>query len=57
MMGLARGTVYNLAAAGKIRGVLVRVKGQKSGIRLWDVESVRAFIRGQMSLTESEVAA
>ncbi len=56
IFGLARGTVYNLAAAGKIRGVLLRVKGKKSGVRLWDVNSVRAYIRSQM-LTEGEVAA
>lgn len=48
MFGLARGTVYNLHRDGKIRGVLLRVKGRKSGVRLWDVSSVRAFIRDSM---------
>ena len=42
--GLKRGTTYNLWRAGKIRGVLLRVKGQKSGVRLWDMASIRAFI-------------
>jgi hypothetical protein len=55
--GIARGSAYNLAAAGKIRGVLIRVRGKKSGVRLWDASSVRAFIRSQMALTEGEVAA
>jgi hypothetical protein len=55
IFGLARGTVYNLHAAGKIRGVLLRVRGKKSGVRLWDAQSVRDFIHSQ--ITEGEVAA
>jgi hypothetical protein len=43
--GLRRGTIYNLAADGKIRGVLLRSRGQKSGCRLWDMESIRQYIR------------
>lgn len=43
--GLRRGTLYNLHADGKIRGVLLRSRGQKSGCRLWDLESVRRYIR------------
>lgn len=46
--GIKRGTAYNLLEAGKIRGVLLRVKGSKSGIRLFDLSSVRNFILGQM---------
>jgi hypothetical protein len=42
--GLRRGTLYNLAADGKIRGVLLRSRGQKSGCRLWDMESIRRYI-------------
>ena len=48
LFGLRRGTAYNLLAAGKIRGCLLRVKGQKSGVRLWDMASVRDYIRSQM---------
>jgi hypothetical protein len=44
MFGLKRGTLYNLINAKKIRSVLKRVTGQKSGIRLIDVASVRAYI-------------
>jgi hypothetical protein len=46
--GLKRGTTYNLCRQKKIRGVLLRVKGQKSGVRLWDMESIREFITSQM---------
>ena len=46
--GLRRGTAYNLLADGKIRGVLLRVRGKKSGCRLWDMASVRECIRAQM---------
>lgn len=43
--GLRRGTIYNLLALGKIRGVLLRVRGEKSGVRLIDLDSVRHYIR------------
>jgi hypothetical protein len=46
--GLRRGTLYNLLKAGKIRGCLLRVCGQKSGVRLFDLASIREFIRSQM---------
>jgi hypothetical protein len=46
--GLKRGTCYNLLHDGKIRGCLLRVRGKKSGVRLFEMESVRQFIRTQM---------
>ena len=49
--GIKRGTLYNLHHDGKIRGVLLRVRGQKSGVRLFDMASVREFILSQ-STTE-----
>jgi hypothetical protein len=45
--GIKRGTLYNLHRDGKVRGVLLRVRGQKSGVRLFDLASVRDFIRSQ----------
>lgn len=49
IFGLKRGTTYNLLADGKIKGVLLRVRGNKSGVRLFDMESVRDFIRRSMN--------
>lgn len=46
---IRRGTLYNLFAQGKIRGVLLRVCGQKSGVRLWDMASIRDYIQSQMA--------
>jgi transposase len=46
--GIRRGTAYNLLREGKIRGVLLRIKGKKSGVRLFEMESVRQLIRAQM---------
>ena len=43
--GLKRGTLYNLHAQNRVRGHLLRVAGEKSGVRVWDMESVRACIR------------
>jgi hypothetical protein len=45
LFGLLRGTLYNLLRDGKIQGVLLRVKGQKSGVRLIDLQSCRDYIR------------
>jgi hypothetical protein len=46
--GLKRGTTYNLLRQRKIRGVLLRVCGQKSGVRLFDMGSIRDFIESEM---------
>jgi hypothetical protein len=48
LYGLRRGTLYNLLSDGKIKGVLLRVRGKKSGVRLFDLDSIRRFIRSQM---------
>jgi hypothetical protein len=49
IFGIKRGTAYNLLNDGKIRGVLLRVRGQKSGVRLFDMASVRSFVMQQMT--------
>jgi hypothetical protein len=43
--GIKRGSLYGLLALGKVKGCLLRVRGQKSGIRLIDMASVRDYIR------------
>ena len=43
--GLKKGTLYNLHAIGKISGCVVRSRGSKSGCRLWDMDSIRSYIR------------
>lgn len=45
--GIKRGTAYNLLTDGKIKGVLLRVRGEKSGVRLFDMASVRNYILSQ----------
>jgi hypothetical protein len=47
LYGLRRGTIYNLLQSGKIRGCLLRVRGQKSGVRLIDLSSVRTLCNQQ----------
>jgi hypothetical protein len=42
--GIKRGSLYGLLALGKVKGCLLRVRGQKSGIRLIDMASVRNYI-------------
>jgi hypothetical protein len=45
--GIKRGTAYNLLIDGKIKGCLLRVRGKKSGVRLFDMASVRNYILSQ----------
>jgi hypothetical protein len=52
LYGIKRGCLYSLLADGKIKGVLLRVRGQKSGVRLIDLASVRDLIRTQMEFEE-----
>ena len=51
--GLRRGTLYNLLNAGKIKGCLLRVKGDKSGVRLFSMGSVRDYILTEMAQTQN----
>lgn len=46
--GLKRSLLYALLAEGSIRGVSLRRRGQQRGKRLFDVASVRAFLRAQI---------
>jgi hypothetical protein len=45
--GIKRGTLYNLHGEGKVRGCVLRVKGRQKGVRLWDMQSIRDYIRSQ----------
>lgn len=53
LFGLRRGTIYGLLALGRIKGVLLRVRGAKSGIRLIDIDSVRRYIRESQNEQEA----
>ena len=55
LFGLKRGTLYNLYNEGKILGRTLRVRGQTSGVRLWDLESVRKHIRAEMNEEPKQV--
>ena len=50
LFGITRGTLFNLLADGKVKGVLLRVRGQKSGLRLIHLESVRSNIHHEMNV-------
>jgi len=48
LFGLSRAHAYTLVATGKIRSVSLRRPGALRGRRLFDCESIRAFLRSQM---------
>jgi len=48
IFSVKRGTLYNAEKLGLVRGVLLRLRGQKSGIKLWDMQSIGQWIRGEM---------
>ena len=54
IFGIRRGTGYNLLRDGKIKGVLLRIRGKKSGVRLFDMDSVRQFIRSEMQTANTQ---
>jgi hypothetical protein len=45
---IKRGSLYNAEKLGLVRGVLLRLRGQKSGLKLWDMASIAAWIRSGM---------
>jgi hypothetical protein len=45
---IKRGTLYNAEKLGLVRGVLLRLRGQKSGVKLWDMRSIGRWIRSEM---------
>ena len=48
IFSVKRGTLYNAEKLGLVRGVLLRLRGQKSGVKLWDMHSIENWIRGEM---------
>ena len=57
VFGIARGSLYSLHALGRVKGVLLRVRGQKSGVRLWSVKSIQDYIRSNMDSSDEQEAA
>ena len=51
IFSVKRGTLYNAEKLGLVRGVLLRLRGQKSGVKLWDMRSIEKWIRGEMQKT------
>ena len=48
LFGIKRSLAYLLANEGKIRSVCIRRPGAVRGKRLWDCESIRAYLRANM---------
>ena len=48
IFSVKRGTLYNAEKLGLVRGVLLRLRGQKSGVKLWEMRSIENWIRGEM---------
>lgn len=52
-MGIGRATLYVLHKQGKIRGCVLRARGKKSGLRLWDMQSIRDYIQSELARGEA----
>lgn len=48
LFGLGRTYCYLLIQQGKIRSVCLRKRGAKTGVRLLDADSVRAYLRANV---------
>ena len=44
IFSLKKGTLRTLEKQGKIRSVLLKVSGEKSKIRLWELDSIRELL-------------
>lgn len=53
IFSIKRGSLYNAEKLGLVRGVLLRLRGQKSGVKLWDMRSIKAWIRSQIETPEN----
>jgi hypothetical protein len=49
VFGIKRGTLYALLQAGRVKGVLLRVQGKQSGVRLFEMASIEELIRSEMA--------
>ncbi len=54
--GIKRSLAYALLNDGKIRGVSLRRRNQVRGKRLFEVDSVRAFLKSQMDTPRAKDA-
>ena len=48
IFSIKRGTLYNAEKLGLVQGVLLRLRGQKTGVKLWDMQSIENWIRGEL---------
>lgn len=53
IFGIKRGTLYGMAKLGLVSSRLIKVKGVKSGVRLWSAASIRACIERGIDDTAS----
>ncbi len=49
LFGIKRGSIYNLIADGKIKSISLRIRGQKHGLRLIHMASVRALVEAELA--------
>ncbi len=49
LTGLTRTTLYRLLKAGKIKGAMLPITGSKSGVRVFDLSSIRQYINQHLT--------
>lgn len=52
MFGIKRGTLYNLHQDGEIEGKVLRVRGKLTGVRIWNAQSIRDYIKRQSNKSD-----
>lgn len=57
LFGIKRGSLYNLLRDGKVRSVLQRVRGQRSGVRLFYLPGIREMLLAEMEAQSPRAAA
>lgn len=54
IFGLKRSSIYNLLADGRITGCSVRIRGERSRVRLIDLTSVQNFINQEKQTAKDQ---
>ena len=52
VFSVKRGSLYNAERLGLVQGVLLRLRGHKSGVKLWDMRSIEEWIRTEMKASQ-----
>jgi hypothetical protein len=52
IFGIRRGSFHTLAKLGRVKSWLIRIRGNRLGMQLWNTDSIQALIRDSMGKSD-----